>query len=123
LGTTLIGAWRIEPKQEREDQVLEFLNHGPSTWKQLRQALDVEEALLKRTVSWLKKRADIRERNGVLELADAIGQGNSLIGDCSNSSIMAPARRRRWLPRAGGGPTPRQLSAVPIWQPLTVIRR
>lgn len=102
MGATLIGARGIGPKQKREDQVLEFLNGGPGTWKQLQQGLDMEEALLTRTVSRLQKRADIRDRNGMLELADAPDQGNSLIGDCSNASIMPPARRRGWLARVRG---------------------
>lgn len=75
---TLIGARRIGPKHEREDQVLEFLNWGPSTWEQLLQTLDIEEVLLKRTVSRLEKRTDICKRDGVLELAEAAHQRNSL---------------------------------------------
>ena len=102
MGATLIGARRIGPKQEREDQVLEFLNGGLGTWKQLQEGLDMEEALLTRTVSRLQKRADIRDRDGMLELADAPDQGNSLIGGCSNAAIMPSARRRGLLARVRG---------------------
>ena len=101
LMATLIGARRIGPKQEREEQILEFLNCGPSTEMQLRQ-LGMDKALLQRTLGRLEKRADIRELDGVLELSDTTGQGNSLIADCSNAAIMAPARRRRLLARVGG---------------------
>lgn len=102
LGVTLIGARRIGPKHEREDKVLEWLNFGPSSCKQLPQGLNMEEALVKRTVNRLQKRGDISARDGVLELADTAGQRNSSTGNSGNASIMTPARRRRLLTRMGG---------------------
>jgi hypothetical protein len=79
---TFVGARRIGPKYAKEDEVLEFLNSGPSkvlnsgpsTCGQLRQGLDIDKTQLERTVNRLKKRGDIRERRGVLELADAADQ-------------------------------------------------
>ena len=59
---------------------------GPSSCKQLPEALNMEEALLKRTVNRLQQREDICARDGVLELADIAGQRNSSTGDSGNVS-------------------------------------
>jgi hypothetical protein len=97
-GVTIFGARRIGPKHEREDRVLEFLGWGPSTLSQLKRELNREQEALELTVSRLKKRGDIHEHDGLLELADMAASRMEPVPE-SSPSTTGPARRARWLTR------------------------
>jgi hypothetical protein len=68
---TFFGARRIGPRHDQEERVLEFINQEPSTMDRLRRQLEMEPERLAETVCRLRKRGDIREHNGLLELADS----------------------------------------------------
>jgi hypothetical protein len=98
---TVFGARRIGPKHDREARVLEFLNWEPSTLNRLRRELDIGQDVVVETVCRLQRRGDIREHDGLLELADAAASRTqySLAPRVLDASDTAPARRSRWPTR------------------------
>jgi hypothetical protein len=102
-GATLFGARRIGPKHDREALVLEFLSWEPSTKNRLCRELGIEQEVLAETVCRLKKRGEIREHDGLLELADAAASTaqSSPASRAPNASSTVSPRRPRWSVRRG----------------------
>lgn len=98
---TAFGARRIGPKHDREARVLEFLSWEPSTLNRLGRELGIEQRVLAETICRLQRQGDIREHDGLLELADAAGSRTqySSASRVPHPSETVPARRSRWPAR------------------------
>jgi len=89
---TIVGARRIGPEQDREEQVLDRLRDKPLSLDELAQGLDANQKKLERTVRRLQHQGDICEAKGQLQLASPTRKATL----CDESrGAQAPVSRAR----------------------------